>query len=358
MATLFKIPEDFRAFMRQAASQLDWGEDTAAEIGPDAMTHECGRGGRIAGSHKFQFTYFTPDGHGRWGIVLTPQQIRAIAAGELSEVEADELEQHTRTSRGEPLLVWGDYDEDALRVRSPHELGIALDALRAYAANEPRLFRLWSSSDDQVVTVLNANDCALYVVQYIEGYGTSVGDPTRNDSFELTDHDAGTLVVPWSDCVPWRVARPALLKFADTGDLGLEVILDGRLPGQLLMLGDFDRASELATRRPPPADVALSSLPRKMPHGAWAHRLLKALLELGLIELDTAIFEAITARVSVLLVQLGEDAQESPEVAQQLAKDLAKSRGVTSLLATAGDLQLALRRTQEPPTMPVEMPFT
>ena len=39
----------------------------------------------------------------------------------------------------------------------------------------------------------------------------------------------------------WRVVRPALLRFAERGDLGEEVLLDGSIPSQLLMLGDFDR---------------------------------------------------------------------------------------------------------------------
>ena len=67
--------------------------------------------------------------------------------------------------------------------------------------------------------------------------------------------------------IPWRIARAALLRFAEHGDLGDEVILDGSIPTQFLMLGDYDRAAELETRRMPPTDPAQSSLPRKAPQG-------------------------------------------------------------------------------------------
>ncbi|HSN28823.1 MAG TPA: hypothetical protein VLT45_21195, partial [Kofleriaceae bacterium] len=57
----------------------------------------------------------------------------------------------------------------------------------------------------------------------------------------------------------------------------------------------------------------------------------------------------------MLLQQYGEDAQDSTEIAQKLTKELERVRGVGALFATAGDLQIALRRTQDPPTQPVEM---
>ena len=151
------------------------------------------------------------------------------------------------------------------------------------------MIRLWSVADDQLVCALNGPWAAVYVVASTHGYGTSVGDPTRDDAFEIVDHDAGALSVAWADCLPWQVARPALLKFAEQGVLGEGVILDGRIPSQLLMLGDYDRAAELETRRPPPVDPARSSLPEKAPQGAWAHRLLRSLVEIQLIEIDTSI---------------------------------------------------------------------
>jgi hypothetical protein len=354
----FQIPNELREVMRDVAAKLDWADESLA--GPDAIDHECARGGRIEGTDVFRITYFDRDGHGRWEIELRPQQIRDIAAGHLDEIEADQaMAEGTRTSaRGEALLVWGEYDEDALRVRSPGELSIALDGLHAIAMVEPLALRLWSPMDDQAVAMINGNDCAIYVVRAQHGYGTSTGDPTRHDVFELTDHDLGPVQVPWSACVPWRVARPALLRFAELGEVGDHVILDGTIPSYLMMLGDYDRVAELETRRPPVADPAQTSLPRKAPHGAWATRLLTGFVELHLIEIDTSIQDAIAARLAVLLIQYGDDAIESPEVANTLAKEFARVRGVGALFATGGDLQIALRRTQDPPTSPVEIPFT
>ena len=353
----FHIPAEFRALMREVAARLEWDDDLAAVTGARAFEVECGHGGRVDGE-LFRFTYIVNGGHERWEVELRTQQIRDIAAGLVDEIEGRQLEGSSRVTRGEPLLVWGEYDEDALRVRSMSDLAVALDALHAIGSIEPCIARLWSTSDDQVVAALNGQDCAVYVVGSQHGYGTSVGDPTRRDAFELVDDDVGAVAIPWADCVPWRVARPALLRFAEHGDLGDQVILDGSVPAGLLVLGDFDRASELATRRTPAPDPSLTSLPRKAPCGSWAQRLLRSLIELHLIEVDTSILDGITARVAMLLQARGDDAQDSAEIAQRLAKELERVRGVGALFATAGDLQIALRRTQEPPTEPVEMPFT
>jgi len=353
----FHIPADFRALLREVVAKLEWGEDPASFTGARAFEAECGHGGRVEGD-LYRFTYIENGGHERWEIELRSQQIRDIVAGTIDEVEGRQLESNSRVTRGEPLLVWGEYDEDALRVRSMADLGVALDALYAIGAIEPCLVRLWSTGDDQVVAVFNGPDCALYIVGSQHGYGTSVGDPTRTGTFDLVDPKVGAVTIRWADCIPWRVARPALLRFAEHGELGDQVILDGSIPSALLVLGDFDRASELATRRTPAPDPSLTSLPRKAPCGSWAARLLGSLIELHLIELDTSILEGITARVAILLQAMGDDAQDSGETAHRLAKDLERVRGVGALFATAGDLQIALRRTQEPPTQPVEIPFT
>ena len=53
----------------------------------------------------------------------------------------------------------------------------------------------------------------------------------------------------------------------------------------------------------------------------------------------------------------GDDAIDSPDVAQKLAKEIERVRGIGALFATGGDLQIALRRTQDPPTQPVEIPI-
>src|SRR6185503_9887492 len=102
-------------------------------------------------------------------------------------------------------------------------------------------------------------------------------------------------------------------------------------------------------------DPAQTSLPRKAPCGAWAERLLGGLIDLHLIEVDHSILVGITARVAMILQQWGDDAIDSGEAAQKLTKELERVRGVGALFATAGDLQIALRRTQDPPTAPVEI---
>jgi hypothetical protein len=357
LSTSFKIPDDFRAFMREVAAKVDFG-DIGTAVGDNALEHECGRGGKVErGRDVYRFTYLAKDGHGRWEIVLREQQIRDIAGGLIDEIEALPLAEGTRTSRGDALIVWGEYDDDALRVRTKTDVAVALDALYSIGTQEPLMVRLWSSSDDQAVIVFNGFDCAIYVLASEHGYGRSVGDPTRSDTFELIDHDVGAVSIPWADVVPWRVARPALLLFAEKGELGDSVILDGSIPTHFLFLSDFDRAAELDTRRSPPADPAQSSLPQKASHGQWAKRLVNSLLELQLIEIDMQIVDAIMARVAMLLVQYGDDALDATEPANLLAKEVSRVRGVGALFATGGDLQIALRRTQEPPTQPTALPF-
>ena len=344
--------------MREVAAKVDFG-DIGTAVGDYALEHECGRGGRVErGRDVYRFTYLAKDGHGRWEIVLHEQQIRDIAGGLIDEIAAMPLAEGTRTNRGEALLVWGEYDDDALRVRTSGDLGVALDAMHAVGIQEPCVVRLWSTGDDQLVAVFSGFECAIYVVHSANGYARSVGDPTRAGSFEIADHDVGAVPIPWCDLVPWRAARPALMLFAETGELGDGVILDGSIPTQFLFLGDFDRAAELATRRRPVADPAQSSLPKKAPHGEWARRLVGSLLELQLIEVDMQIIDAVTARIAILLLQQGDNALDTPESANKLAKEIERVRGVGALFATGGDLQIALRRTQDPPTQPTELPFT
>ena len=353
MKESFAVPDPFREFMRDVTAQLDWGE--GALTGPDAIEAECGRGGRIEGTDVFRFIY--KDEARSYEIELREQQIRDIASGNLSEVDASPVESNTRVARGEALLVWGEYDDDALRIRTLGDLALALDTLQAISVQFPLAIRLWNTSDDQVVCVLNGLDCAMYVVGSQHGYGTTVGDPTRTEMFELTDHDIGAMSVRWADFVPWRTGRPALLRFVEYGDLGDNVILDGTIPSQLLMLGDFDRGAELESRRTPSVEPVKSSLADKAPQGMWARRLVASLVDRQLIELDDSILKAIIARVALLLVQHGQNAQDSTDVATQLAKEISRVRGVGALFATGGDLQIALRRTQEPQTEPVELPI-
>jgi hypothetical protein len=352
MKESFAVSDPFREFMRDVTAQLDWGE--GALTGPDAIEAEHCRGGRIEGTDVFRFVYAGEGGP--FAIELREQQIRDIAAGNLSEVDAEVVDSGKRIARGEPLLVWGEYDDDALRIRTLGDLSLALDTLQAIGNQMPLAIRLWTAHDDQIVCVLNGLDCAFYVITSHHGYGTSVGDPTRTEMFELTDHDMGAIAVRWADFVPWRVGKPALMHFAEHGELGDDVILDGTIPSQLLVLGDYDREAELESRRPPPVEPAKSSLADKAPQGMWARRLVASLVERQLIEIDDAILQAINARVALLLVQHGHDAQDSVETAAQLAREIERVRGVGALFATGGDLQIALRRTQDPPTQPVEIP--
>ena len=265
----------------------------------------------------------------------------------------DEPDGEPRVVRGEPLLVWGEYDGDALHVRDDRDLATALDSLQAISTvGEPVVLRVWSPADDQVVAVVNGDACALYVVASPNGYGTSVGDPTRVETFDVRD-----LTIAWRDCVPWLAARPALIEFAYGGALGEHVILDGAIPSQLLALAEIDRAAELASRKAPASDPALTSLPSKSPCGSWAERLLGGLVDLRLVDLDRADHTEIHSRLALLLQRLGLDAIDAIEPAQQLARELGTLRGVERLHATAADLQIALRRTQDPPTEPVQVPL-
>src|SRR5689334_9936323 len=85
----------------------------------------------------------------------------------------------TKTSRGDALVVWGEYADDALWLRTEADLAIALDGLHAMGVVQPCMMRLWSPRDDQVVAVLSGFECAIYVIESQHGYGRTVGDPTR-----------------------------------------------------------------------------------------------------------------------------------------------------------------------------------
>ena len=71
-----------------------------------------------------------------------------------------------------------------------------------------------------------------------------------------------------------------------------------------------------------------------------------------------SILDAITARIIAAAPAARQRrAGRTSRQRSKLAKEIEKLRGVGALFATAGDLQIALRRTQDPPTMPVEMPL-
>jgi hypothetical protein len=395
MASFF-VPDDFRAFMRAVVGHLDAAAGDRLLDAEDAFRDECGHGGRIDGATAYRFHYVTTDGAHRWTIVLDELEIRAISDGLQIEAEGERFEigrTHHRKPVGDPLLIWGAYNDDALLVTSPDDLATALDALRQYANDKPRILRMWSPSDDQLVAAVWRDECALYVIESLEGYATSTGDPARTDAFEAKDHDGHPLIVPGADCVPWPAAYRGLLRFAAHGDLGREIAVEGRIPSQLLMHGELDRQAVLAMRAEPARDPARSSLPRLSPVpvameevaelttpvvmpelsdlpdlpeflalpearelrgslsaaelAAWGRRLIQVLFAQGLIELgDGPGLDEISYQISGHLQAHGDEAEHSLETAEWLAHEVASIRGVARLFATGGDLQIALRRSR------------
>lgn len=391
----FLVPDDFRAFMRTVVGYLDAPSGDKLLDSEAAFQHECGYGGRVDGTTVYRFNYLTVDGIHRWTIMLDELEIRAISDGLQIEADGERLEilrTRHRKPTGDPLLIWGPYNDDALVVRSLDDLVTALDILQRYAADKPRILRMWSPSDDQLVAVIRSEVCALYIIESIEGYATSAGDRQRTDSFEVLDHDGHPLIVPWADCVPWPAACRALIRFATHGDLGTEVRVEGRIPSQLLMHGELDRRAVLAVRAEPASDPRRSSLPRLIAApavvelaaessgelvtdtvteltvpgltepeppaaaamsaaalAAWARRLLQVLFSQRLLELGAgADVDAIGYQVSGYLQAHGDAAEHSLETASWLVHALGGIHGIGRMFATGGDLQLALRRSRYP----------
>lgn len=356
MVEAFPIPEDFRAFMRTVAEHLDRPSDEKFLDTEDAFQHECGHGGRtFGGTTNYNFTYISPDGQHRWELSLREQQIRDIAEGTITEVDGvrdDIVRTAKRTARGFPLCVWGEFRDDAFRIRSPHELADVLDTLHHAAAEEPLMLRLWSSGDDQIVAVVWRDECALYVVESVDGYGTSEGNPTRKGGFEAKDHEGSPLTISWADCIDWPVAKRSLLHFSEAGDVGTEVTLSGSIPTAFLMMGDFDRASVIAARGEPPAELQVTSLPGMVPklaldiHAEWATKVLEALRAHELIHVDDRVRDSVMENFTNLVRSYGDEAVDQTDTADWLANELSMIRGVDKLIATGGDLQIALRRSR------------
>lgn len=376
MSKPFLIPDDFRAFMKSVVVCLETPNPELVLDAEDALDAECGYGGRIDGVDTYKFAYITEDGHQRWDVTLKEAQIRDIADGLLIEVEAEPFD-IVRTSRrepvGDPLLVWGEYPDDALHVRSDGDLFAALEMLHAASAETPRLVRLWTAADDQLVAVLWAERCALYVVEAPDGYATSMGDTTLTESFAVVDHEGKSMTVPLADCVSWDYARRALERFVHHSDLG-DVPAEGRIPSLLLMMGDVDRKAILAARPAVPQDVAQTSLVRltapvpivveeaaditapvepEPPLGPlelarWAKRLIDHLQTHELLELDGAAnLDEVGYQVGGLLQAHAVDVEHSLDTAEWLANEIGAVRGIARVFATGGDLQVALRRSRQ-----------
>jgi hypothetical protein len=262
----FLVPDDFRAFMRSVVADLDAHHGRLVDA-EDAFQDACGYGGRIDGG-TYRFHYLTRDGAHRWVTVLAEEEIRAIADGLQIEARGERtalVRTHARPASGHPLVIWGDHNDDALSVRTLDHLIAALEILWLSAREQPRIVRIWSTRDDQLVAAISRDQCALYVIESTDGYATSTGDSQRTDSFEARDHDGNPLVVPWADCVPWPIACRALVRFAAHGDLGPEITVEGRIPSQLLVHGDHDRQAVTEPRREPASDPSRTSLPRLAP---------------------------------------------------------------------------------------------
>lgn len=379
--TVFEIPSDFRTLLEEVVAVLDEPNRERFLDAEDAFQGEVGYGGRCEispepGGDLYRFHYITDDGLYKWELVLREGAMRAIAEGMLIEIEGtrhDIVKSARRVLSGHPLLIWGEYGDDALHIRSTRTLIEALDTLHKSAVETPRTFRLWTAADDQVVAVASGELCALYVVESLDGYATSVGDRARIDAITVADHDGHTFDVPLSDCVPWDRARNALINFVDNGNLGPEIPIEGRIPTALLMMGDVDRKAALETRQEPPRKLARSSLPRMMTPvpvpieqeeptmpveadaamtverlAAWAKRLIEVLYARELIELGKAnSLDEITYQLGGLLQAHGLEAEHSIDTADWLANEIKNVRGVASLFATGGDLQIALRRSRD-----------
>jgi hypothetical protein len=391
----FLVPDDFRAFMRSVVEDLDAPGGGKLVDAEDAFQDACGHGGRVDGAYRFH--YLTRDGMHRWTIALTEHEIRAIADGLQIEADGECAEIARRDHRaptGEPLLIWGAYNDDALAVRSLDDLVAALEILRLAALDEPRVLRVWSPSDDQLVAAIWRDHCALYVLESADGYATSSGDPRRTDGFEVLDHDGNRLVVRWADCVAWPSACRALSRFAAHGDLGPEIAVERRIPSQLLMHGELDRQAVLAMRAEPARDPRSSSLVRMTPPAvpvavpdsvdatvpvarsetggepprgiarsehaplgaaeltAWARRLIQLLFARKLVELDDGLgIDELCYQLSGLLQAHGDEAEHALDTAEWLANEIGALRGIRRLFATGGDLQVALRRSRaaDPP---------
>ncbi|MCX5741152.1 MAG: hypothetical protein NT062_01495 [Proteobacteria bacterium] len=272
--------------------------------------------------------------------------------------ERDDVVRTTRrTNRGFPLCVWGEARADAFRIRRPHELTDVLDLFHLIASDEPQMIRIWSAGDDQVVAIVWRDDCALYVVESVGGYGSSAGDPARLGGFDAQDHGGSPITVAWADCIDWSVARSALIHFVEHGEVGGDVELTGSIPSGFLMLGDYDRTSIIGARGEPTPVFAETSLHRMVPttrpthldlglEDTWAERVIAGLSSMGFVDVYGPLRATVIEQLAGLLDAYGEDAIARISTADWLANELVCMRGVMRFDATGGDLQVALHHAR------------
>lgn len=381
---VFEIPKEFRAFMQHVVAYLDTPAEHKQLDASDALRDECGYGGRVDGADTYEFTYLTPDGNSQWIITLKEAAIRNIADGFVDEVMGQHHElppvSKSREPHGYPLLIWGEYGDDALCPRDGEQVMLALDSLHDSASEQPRMLRMWTACDDQLIAVVWGDLCAIYIVESPQGYATSRTDHPITGVFDLSDHDGKPMNVPFADCVSWEIAKRGLVSFVANGDLGPEIKVDGVIPTMLLVLGEVDRKTVLSQRHEPPRVLERSSLARArmtVPEAVadrehtqpfqqvplhqdtpipvrvedqqvWARRLIGHLQARALIELNGASkLDEITYQLSGLLQAHWLEAEHSLDTANWLCNEIGAVRGL-KLFATGGDLQLALRRAREP----------
>ena len=401
-AEVFEVTGDFRAWMQQVVAYLDVPADNKLLDAPDALRDECGYGGRIDGADTYEFTYLQLDGHAKWVLRMKEAAIRNIADGFLDEIMGERHELPSQSSeripKGYPLLIWGEYGDDALCPRDGEQVVLALDSLHSSAGEQPRMLRMWTSCDDQLIAVVWGDFCAIYVIESPEGYATSRTDHSTTGVLEVNDHDGKPMSIPFSDCVPWEVAKRALINFVGSGELGPDIKVDGVIPTVLLVLGEVDRQTVLAQRQEPPRVLERSSLANaRMPATpqaesvpeeiaerentqpvtvdqvqsvrevttkqpvhrntplpinvgdqlVWARRLIDHLQSRELLEINGASnVDEIGYQLCGLLEAHWAEAEHSLDTANWLCNEIGAVRGV-KIYATGGDLQIALRRSRE-----------
>jgi len=402
-AEVFEVPGEFRAWMQRVVAYLDVPADNKLLDASDALRDDCGYGGRIDGADTYEFTYLQPDGHAKWVLKMKEAAIRNIADGFLDEIMGQRHELPSQSSeripKGYPLLIWGEYGDDALCPRDGEQVVLALDSLHASAKEEPRMLRMWTSCDDQLIAVVWGDFCAIYVIESPEGYATTRTDHSMTGAIEINDHDGKPMSIPYSDCVPWEIAKRGLINFVESGDLGSGIKVDGVIPTVLLVLGEVDRQTVLAQRQEPPRVLERSSLANaRMPHAppresvpeeiaerehtqpveveqvqsvvevttkqpvrlditplpvnvgdqlVWARRLIDHLQSRELLEINGASnVDEIGYQLCGLLEAHWAEAEHSLDTANWLVNEIGALRGV-KMYATGGDLQIALRRSRE-----------
>ena len=251
--------------MREVAAKVDFGEIGTA-VGDNALEHECGRGGRHR-ARLVDVSVHVPreDGHWRWEIELREQQIRDIASGLIERSTAIQLAEGTRTQRGDALDRVG-------RIRRGRAAHVA--ARRSSTSRSMRcraIEHVRAAADpscghaaiSRCVAALNGLDCALYVVA--SERATDERSAIRRVTIRSSRRPRRRQRSRFRGRISSRGGSRARRSCGSpsTAISASKVILDGSIPTQFLMLGDYDRAAELETRRAPPTDPAQSSLPRR-----------------------------------------------------------------------------------------------